>query len=64
VHGHDFSALAVLPGCDAYAAASEEKVVRVMAAPQVFFDTQHLLCGQRLQCGDGGGEVRRTCVVR
>jgi hypothetical protein len=28
VHGHDFSALAVLLGCDAYAAASEEKVSR------------------------------------
>lgn len=54
VHGHDFSAIAVLPDRDAYASASEEKVVRIMAAPQVFFDTQHLLCGQQLQPADKG----------
>lgn len=29
------------------------QVVRIMAAPQVFFDTQHLLCGQHLQPADG-----------
>lgn len=56
VHGHDFSAIAALPDRDAYASTSEEKVVRVMAAPQVFFDTQALLCGQHLQRADGGGD--------
>ena len=35
VHGHDFAAVAALPGCDAYASASEEKVVRILEAPQV-----------------------------
>lgn len=49
MHGHDFSAVAFLPERDAYAAAAEEKVVRVLEAPQVFFDTLAALCGVRLQ---------------
>ena len=49
MHGHDFAAVAFLPERDAYAAAAEEKVVRVLEAPHLFFDTLSALCGVCLQ---------------
>lgn len=47
MHGHDFSCLACLPSQQAqdepdrvlYASGSEEKVLRVLEAPQAFLDT-------------------------
>ena len=66
MHGHDFSAVAFLPERDAYAASAEEKVVRVLEAPRVFFDTLAALCGVRLQprqvrgCPPGGPEAAAT----
>jgi elongator complex protein 2 len=48
VHGHDFTALALLPGGPParYAAGSEEKVVRVLEAPRTFEATLALARGR------------------
>ena len=52
VHGHDFYAVAALPPPRlAYAAASEEKVVRVLGAPGAFVETL------ALARGEGGADV-------
>ena len=53
VHGHDFSCLACLPAARSgkqlgrvlYASGSEEKVLRVLEAPQAFLDTLALAQG-------------------
>ena len=41
IHGHDFACLAVLPKASppCYASGSEEKVIRVLEAPQAYEDT-------------------------
>lgn len=41
IHGHDFACLAVLPKTSppCYASGSEEKVIRVLEAPQAYEDT-------------------------
>ena len=52
VHGHDFACAAVLPtdpahpGRHTYLSGSEEKVLRVMEAPQAFLDTLAAATGQ------------------
>ncbi len=47
IHGHDFSCAAIIPCADEpggfrYASGSEEKMIRVLEAPQAFLDTLHL----------------------
>ena len=41
IHGHDFACLAVLPKASppCYVSGSEEKVIRVLEAPQAYEDT-------------------------
>ena len=41
IHGHDFACLAVLPKASppCYASGSEEKVIRILEAPQAYEDT-------------------------
>ena len=53
IHGHDFAALALLPGSapddpPRYASASEEKVIRVLEAPAAFEATLALARGRSL----------------
>ncbi|BDA40643.1 Elongator complex protein 2 [Coccomyxa sp. Obi] len=47
IHGHDFACMAVLPGASppCYAVGSEEKVIRVLEAPQAFEQTLALARG-------------------
>lgn len=40
------------------------QVVRIMAAPQVFFDTQHLLCGQQLQPVDKVRALHHSVLLK
>ena len=56
VHGHDFSCVCSIPAVQGppasagrlYASGSEEKVIRVLEAPQAFFDTLSLVRGERV----------------
>eukprot|EP00741_Cyanophora_paradoxa_P006330 tig00000980_g6137.t1 len=54
IHGYDLAAIAFqasapgLPACHRYAAAADEKVVRVLEAPQTFFDSFARIAGAPL----------------
>lgn len=51
VHGHDFSCVAALPSGSGrgfvYASGSEEKVIRILEAPEAFLDTLAFVRGER-----------------
>lgn len=61
VHGHDFSCLACIPACKArgftYASGSEEKVIRILEAPQAFLATLAEATGLEIRNGGQVGEV-------
>lgn len=59
IHGHDFSCLAMLPGCSppCYASGSEEKVTRVLEAPQAFEETLSLARGDFYAASTSGHQV-------
>jgi elongator complex protein 2 len=61
IHGHDFACMAVLPGAapPCYAVGSEEKVIRVLEAPQAFEQTLALARGHAMDSSSSGKQVCR-----
>lgn len=59
IHGHDFACMAVLPSASppCYAVGSEEKVIRVLEAPQAFEQTLALARGHVTATSTPGRQV-------
>ena len=59
IHGHDFACIAVLAGTSSpcYASGSEEKVIRILEAPQAFEDTLALGAGDAPHASSGDRSI-------
>ena len=70
VHGHDFTCVASLPSTSGsrftYVSGSEEKVIRVLEAPQTFLDTLAFVRGGSDAAApvQAAGQVRLRVRVR
>ena len=64
IHGHDFACMAVLPGASppCYAVGSEEKVIRVLEAPQAFEQTLALARGHTTTTSTIGRQVCSSSI--
>ena len=67
IHGHDFTCIAVLLGTSTpcYASGSEEKVIRILEAPQAYEDTIALGTGGVLHASSenrSNGTHKQVCL--